>query len=268
MLGAGLFARLSKYFPSMPKSAVPWIALFSGAILMLLKTWLLDGLPLWPDAVTSALAGMAAGASAVGGHEALKPLLVRMFGPNVAKFILGKLPDKAAAVEPGDPDKKTAASAVIGLVMLSVSGLAGCSALAQLLPVIAKVAPVAAQVSQYLQMVEASGEDWFETHPDPEAEAVFTAALDKSRGALSVIKELSKAGASADRNELDRAFVALEHAYRELYALVESKDGLLDAAKLLGASGEGGEGGEGDGIPTPDDFAEHVRGAYEDQSEE
>jgi hypothetical protein len=87
---AGLVARVAKLAPSFPKSAVPWLALVAGYGLAF-------GMALYggaevADAALSAWCGLAGGAVAVGGHEALKPLLAKVVGDTAATKLLGKLP--------------------------------------------------------------------------------------------------------------------------------------------------------------------------------
>lgn len=90
VIAAGGVARMSKIWPKLPKSAVPWIALVSGFVIMATQR-IFDGTPL-VEAVQTAWTGAVAGAAAVGGHEVLKPLLARLIGPTAATMILGKLP--------------------------------------------------------------------------------------------------------------------------------------------------------------------------------
>ncbi len=90
MVASGLVGRVAKMIPTFPKSAVPWLALAAGYGLAF-GMGVYDGQEL-SDAALSAWCGLAGGLAAVGGHEALKPLLAKVVGPKRATKLLGKLP--------------------------------------------------------------------------------------------------------------------------------------------------------------------------------
>jgi hypothetical protein len=90
MIAAGAVARLAKVWPKFPKAAIPWLALAAGYGLAFGLA--IHGGATAAEASQAALVGLPAGMAAVGGHEALKPLLARFVGDDRAAKLLGKLP--------------------------------------------------------------------------------------------------------------------------------------------------------------------------------
>ncbi len=90
MVASGLVGRVAKMIPTFPKSAIPWLALAAGYGLAF-GMGVHGGLGA-ADAALSAWCGLAGGLAAVGGHEAMKPLLTKVVGEKNAVKLLGKLP--------------------------------------------------------------------------------------------------------------------------------------------------------------------------------
>lgn len=91
-VASGAVARVVKLVPTFPKSALPWLALLAGYLISL-GMGLYGGLEI-KEAAIAAWCGLAGGLMAVGGHEALKPLLSKVVGDETATKLLGKLPKK------------------------------------------------------------------------------------------------------------------------------------------------------------------------------
>ncbi len=85
-----VWTRLTKFWPSMPKDALPWVALAVGLVASVSASmW---GGATIQDAMAESWRGLAGGLMAVGGHSALRPLLVTLVGDQMAVAILGRLP--------------------------------------------------------------------------------------------------------------------------------------------------------------------------------
>lgn len=82
--------RAAKLWPKLPKGLVPWLVLAIGYVAGFCLA-MHHGATV-AAAAEQALAGLAAGLVAVGGHEALKPLLAHIVGAELATKLLGKLP--------------------------------------------------------------------------------------------------------------------------------------------------------------------------------
>lgn len=91
MVMAGGFGRLSKLIPGLPKGLLPWLVLLIGYAATFALGVFRDDLPA-AEAALAAWTGLGWGMAAIGGHEALKPLLSQFVGPEMAIKILGKLP--------------------------------------------------------------------------------------------------------------------------------------------------------------------------------
>lgn len=90
-VASGAFGRLVKSYPKMPKGLLPWLVIGAGyAITFGMAIY---GGAALADAAAASWTGVAAGVLAVGGHEALKPLLKSIFGEERAALMLGKLPE-------------------------------------------------------------------------------------------------------------------------------------------------------------------------------
>ena len=87
---SGLFGRLVKLVPSIPKGLLPWLVMLAGYGISFGMG--IQGGMSAADAAVAAWCGLAGGMLAVGGHEALKPLLGRVMGEKNATKLLGKLP--------------------------------------------------------------------------------------------------------------------------------------------------------------------------------
>ena len=83
MVASGLVARVAKMVPTFPKGAVPWLALVAGYSLAF-GMGVYNGLGA-ADAALTAWCGLAGGLAAVGGHEAMKPLLTKAVGTESAR---------------------------------------------------------------------------------------------------------------------------------------------------------------------------------------
>lgn len=92
-VGSGLFGRIVKLYPKIPKGLLPFLVLGAGyAITFGLAVY---GGATPADAAATSWTGLVAGLVAVGGHEALKPGLTRVLGEELAAKALGKLPAPA-----------------------------------------------------------------------------------------------------------------------------------------------------------------------------
>lgn len=99
-IASGAFGRIVKVYPKVPKSALPWTVIAAGYAISFGMA-MYNGAAV-ADAAMSSWTGLVAGIAAVGGHEALKPLLAKFLGEDLATKALGKLPkakpkSKAAA---------------------------------------------------------------------------------------------------------------------------------------------------------------------------
>lgn len=98
-IGSGLFGRIVKLVPSIPKGALPWLVLAAGYAISF-GMGVHGGLSATESAM-AAWTGLAAGLVAIGGHEALKPALSRVLGDELAGKLLGKLPQASPKTERG-----------------------------------------------------------------------------------------------------------------------------------------------------------------------
>lgn len=89
-VASGLFGRVVKMYPKVPKGALPWLVIVAGYAISFGMA--MHGGASASDAALSSWTGLVAGVAAVGGHEALKPLLTKFLGEDLAKKALGKLP--------------------------------------------------------------------------------------------------------------------------------------------------------------------------------
>lgn len=96
-VASGAFGRSLKQWPGLPKGLLPWLVLACGYAITFAMQRIAD-VPLY-DAAAYAFNGLGAGLVAVGGHEALRPLLSRFLGAAMATKLLGRLPSPEIVVD-------------------------------------------------------------------------------------------------------------------------------------------------------------------------
>ena len=207
-VGTALTARVLKVFPGIPKGALPWVVLAMGCLIAFGKS-LYDGASM-SDAALAAWVGLPIGLIAVGGHRALKPLLVQLFGDRIAEIVLGRLP------EPELKPKKRAPNIITVFVAGLMIFLTGCAPALDMLKGLSRSSQGTQWLASVVDVAVDGANAYFARHPHMDREKEVADALRSVRGLLALYNRVLSAAESVDDGDVVQAKARLIEAYAEL----------------------------------------------------
>lgn len=231
---------------ALPKWSLPLVSVLIAFILVG-GDQAIAGAPI-AGAAWAGLLGTFLGVGASGAHELAKAVLDPWLGEELRALILGRL--KATAKTKA---KAGGAKTITGsLFLIAALVLPGC---ATLLPYLVKIAQVAQQVASLVDVVEAGADEWFEAHPDEEAEAKVDNAVHRARAALAVFNGAAASAQASHAGNVGKAQEELLAAWENLRQALMGTGILGDAGLMPAGGGSFGGGGGQIVLPTTDELA-------------
>jgi len=218
-------------FPSIPKKALPWIAMFLG-----LAGGFLDGLingESWQQALVAGLWGLVSGGGAIAGNELLSPATRKVLGDGPANMMFGKKKDTETMKKSGT---SVPPLAVLAFLLVGALALPGCAALAAAGPVISDIAVAVADGEQVIAIIESVEHAYFAAKPDAVMQQKIENDLTKAHIALDLALRADKGVGDLTSKDVSAAIGDFESAYGDLLLLL-SQAGIQTSASPLAKVG-------------------------------